>query len=192
MISIIIPIVRPIKASRCISMISKAVDHSDYEVIAEHDRDGIGCPRMVKNMVAKSKGDYVCFLGDDTLPQPGFLTEAMKVMFNFADGWGLVGFNDRTGRRLPTHWVASKKLLKYLDGEFFHTGYTHCFADNELMLRCEVMGRYMYSLRGVVEHEHPVLSKDDSLLDEHYRRVYDKKVQDKDKELFASRIDKFL
>jgi GT2 family glycosyltransferase len=113
---------------------------------------------MVKRLVEKSKHDLVCFLGDDTIPQHGFLREALKAMKTLPDGWGLVALNDKVHQgRLATHWLADKRLLPLIGGEFFHTGYSHCFCDSELTLRCHALGRYVFAEKAVIVHDHPVV-----------------------------------
>ena len=107
-------------------------------------------------------------------------------MESFPGGWGLVGFNDLTGRILPTHWVADKLMLNILGGEFFHTGYIHCYCDNELMERSIDAGRYIYSQRAIVKHYHPLL-KSSEFMDEHYKFVYSKNIMKHDEELYKKR-----
>ena len=185
MVSVIIPWIRKQKFKRCVRLI-KANAGTDFEIVAKEDRKRIGCPRMVKKLVARSKGEYVCFLGDDTLPQPNFLKHALEDMARLPDGWGLVGLNDKTGRTLATHWLASKKLLPLLDGEFFHTGYNHNCCDVELMERCAGLGRYIYSQKAIAEHDHPIL-RGEIMSDPDLLRVYDPKVRWKDQALLRLR-----
>ena len=186
MISVVIPVVRPEKAARTVSMLYENAGIIDYEVLTEVDDKRIGCPKMVKKLVSESEGSMVCFLGDDSLPQPGFLKHALEAMRALPDGWGLVGFNDNTGRILPTHWLAHKNLLPLLDFEFFHTGYTHCCCDVELLERCRSIGRYIYAKKAVVLHDHPIL-KGDPIIDLDYKRVYSPEVFGMDKLLLAKR-----
>ena len=159
-VSIIIPVIRPEKAARCISMIREnAGDGVNYEIVSSVDEDRMGAPKMVKELVAQTKYDLVCFLGDDTLPQKDFLKNAVLEMNQFEGRWGLVGLNDESGRKLACHWLAHKKLLPLIGGEFFHTGYRHCFCDNELQSRCKMLGRYHYSQVATVLHDHPMVIK---------------------------------
>jgi len=187
MISIIIPIIRPKGALRCVELIHKnsGIEPEDYEIVTAVDSDHIGCPRMVKQLVKESTGDMICFLGDDSLPKPGFLRWALKDMALLPDGWGLVGFNDLTGRTLPTHWLADQRVLDITGGEFFHTGYNHCFCDNELMARCEQVGRYIHSRSAIVLHDHPIL-KGKPVTGE-YARVYSQINFSNDQRLFLRR-----
>jgi len=181
LVSIIIPVIRPDKAKRCIAAIeaNAGIPRPKFEIIAEEDTERIGCPKMVAKLVAKAKGDMVCFLGDDTIPQPGFLNEALNAMAAFLDGWGLVGFNDNPdAARSCTHWLAHTKLLPHLDGEFFHTGYKHCFCDNELKTRAQALGRYIYAYNAILKHDHVAFEGGDALKqiqekgDEDLKRAY--------------------
>jgi hypothetical protein len=175
MISIIIPIIRPDKAERCIeaAYINAGIPEDDYEIVTGEDIDRIGCPKMVARLVAETRYEMVMFLGDDTIPQPDFLKNALAAMQALPEGWGLVGLNDghHDGNQLATHWLAHKKLLLPLGGEFFHTGYKHCFCDNELIDRCRAMGRYVWAENAGIKHDNPIL--DGQEMDEDYQRVYD-------------------
>lgn len=188
-ISIIIPIIRPEAAGRCISAIKKnaSLPIDSYEIVAEMDIKRVGCSRMVKKLVEKTKGEMVCFLGDDTVPQEGFLQNALEMMKTLPNGWGLVGLNDQhqDGNKLATHWLADKRLLSLLDGEFFHTGYFHTRCDRELTLRCQQAGRYVWAKDAVIKHNHPAFGTGE--IDEDYKRVYSKEYLDHDKRLFWAR-----
>ena len=188
MISVCIPYVRPKLIPPLIEKIKSrsGMTYSDLEILAEEDVDRIGCPKMLKKLVDKSSGDYICFIGDDTDPQENFLSRAMWDMVVELKCNGLVGLNDRTGRTLSIHWVASKSLLPTLGGEFFHTGYNHCFCDIELMERCKAINKYYYSPTAVVLHNHPQWDKSIKR-DKHYLRAYRKDRHKADKALFYHR-----
>lgn len=188
-VSIIIPVIRPEKAKRCIDAIDQnaGIPKEDYEVLFSEDTERIGCPKMVKKLVKRSQYDLVCFLGDDTIPRPDFLKNALHAMTRLPSGVGLVGLNDNPGRvGTATHWLAHKELLTYLDGEFFHTGYEHCFCDDELLVRCRLMNRYIYAYDAVIEHDH-FIHKDGVPDDDDLKRVYSTEVYLKDMELFKAR-----
>ena len=188
MISIILPVVREEKAKRCMELIKKNAGVTDYEIVTAVDENRIGCPKMVKQLVDACHGEYVCFLGDDTLPQPDFLKNALMYMWdNLPDQWGLVGLNDGTNRDLPCHWLAHKNLLDHLENrEFFYTGYTHCYCDMELRDKAEALGRYGYCKDAVVIHEHPALDKSVPM-DEDYERIYKEEIKGKDRNLYFER-----
>ena len=176
MVSIIIPTVRPKRVRVCCDAIRKHADGIGYEIITMYDEKRIGAPKMVARLVELTNFDLVMFLGDDTIPKAGFLKESLKVMRTFPDGWGLVGLNVEQEKddddRPATHWLAHKKLLDHLDGEFFHTGYYHCFCDNELTLRCKAIGRFKRAEKAVIGHYHPIFKNADT--DADYNRVYQK------------------
>jgi hypothetical protein len=106
-----------------------------FEVVAEEDVSRIGTNPMVNKLVKKSKYDLVCFLHDDSVPQGGFLDEAVRVMNTFPAGVGIVGFNDgiQDEDGPCTHWLAHKKMLKFFpDVVFYSEDYIHTRVDVEL------------------------------------------------------------
>jgi hypothetical protein len=176
-ISIIIPVIRPEKAHRCIEAIKANAGCNLYEIITEPDTEGIGCPEMVKRLVGKSNGFKVMFLGDDTIPQPGFLDAAMEAMNTLPDHWGVVGLNtqdDRPGVGFNdhAHWMAHKKMLDHIPGgAFFSTEYRHCYGDDELKDIALELGRWTVAEDCQILHDHPVNQTAD--YDEGYQKAYD-------------------
>lgn len=133
---------------------------ANFEIVVEYDsfENRVGVPKLVKNAVERATGDFVCFLGNDCRPKPAFLRRALEAMFqNFDSADGLVGLNDGIWPKgeIATHWLASKKLLPMLGGEFFHTGYSHAGCDNELTARCQLAGRYVWAKEAQIVHDHP-------------------------------------
>ena len=186
-VSILIPVVRPDKAKRCIqnARTNAGIPLADYEIITKEDTKKIGCPKMLKSLVEQAKGDYIVFIGDDCIPQKDWLKIALIEIMMFDQNIGLVGLNDLTGRNLPCHWLASKDMLPLLDGEFFHTGYHHCYCDNELMDRCIEMGRFHYSDKAIVKHDHPSITG--GMFDEFYQKAYRTDILKHDRELYKHR-----
>jgi hypothetical protein len=180
-ISIVIPIIRPQNLPRLFRSLKR---YGDIEICCEIDEKRIGCPKMVKELVEKSTKEIVVFLADDVVVQEDCLENAYEMMASFDGGWGLVGLNDMQTKN-PTHWMAHKKLLPLLDGEFFHTGYIHCFCDNELQYRCEKAGRYKWCEKAKIKHLHPFFET--VKLDDDYKRVYSEDVWKHDEELFKKR-----
>jgi hypothetical protein len=166
--SICIPVVRPDKADNCIEAIRTNTQGHEYEIIAEQDTERIGCPRMLKRLVAKSTGNYICFLGDDTLPREGWLDEALAEMAECPNGVGVVGLNTEPGNPIA-HWIAHRDMLQLLDGEFFYTGFNHCFCDDDLHDRADILGRWRTAETAIVGHDHPI---NGAPADEHYIKVY--------------------
>jgi hypothetical protein len=190
-VSIVVPYIRKSGVERCINAIREnvGIPDSQYEIVAEEDAERIGVTKKLKELVAKTKYDVVMFLGDDTVPQKDFLKNALYWRELLVDKWGLVGLNDNfcNSYMCATHWMADKKLLDCLDGEFFHTGYSHCYADQELTIRCAQLGKYIFAVTSKIEHENPIVKNDMKLLDDDYRRVYSSQVKLKDANLFAIR-----
>lgn len=193
-VSIIIPVIRKDKAERCIAAIRKnaGLPEDAYEILSEFDHEKIGCPKMVKRLTDKAKAPMICFLGDDTIPQENFLQNAVRAMRFMPedpkDGvrWGLVSFNDNVNTsRTAAHWLGHRRLLEHLGGEFFHTGYKHSFCDDELMIRAQQIGRYIYAYDAILQHDHPAVVKD-GLQDEH--RAAPNAAYQEDHALFQNRL----
>lgn len=203
-VSIIIPVVRKDKAARCREAIRKnaGVGLNQYEVVMQKDVDGIGCPAMVKQLTASTLYDLVMFLGDDTIPEPEFLLEALRVMDTLPDGWGVVGLNTQGpmfGHRpegVPknsnplAHWMADKRMLEHIPGgDFFSTDYKHCWCDNELKDIADEMGRWAFAVDAKVEHDHPVNTGEK--LDDNLKKAYSTENQKHDKKTyFRRKIDR--
>jgi len=196
-VSIVIPTLdRPEGLQRCIREIHNNANYDNYEIIIESDSftDRQGVPKVLKRGVEKSTGELVMFLANDIIPQPNFLFNAVIAMaIHYPDLDGLIGLNDMYWKgQFATHWLASKKLLPYLDGEFFHTGYHHTGCDNELTERCKLINRYHWAENAKVYHDHPVqkgalIVKDN---DRVYQIAYSPENLVHDRELLYSRAEK--
>ena len=183
MISVCIPTIRLEKAARCIDAVMN--EGIKVEVLADEDIDRIGCPKMLKRLVEKSTGTMVMFLGDDTIPKPGFIKAALKDMATLPDGWGVVGLNSQKSRH-AAHFLADKRMLRLLpDGDFFNTAYRHCFCDHELSDIAEENGRFIFSDDSVIVHDHPIFTKEPG--DADYLRVYDQAYWKHDQRLYIKR-----
>jgi len=190
-VSVIIPVIREEMAKRCIEAIHRnaGIPEENLEVLFQVDTERIGVPKMVKRLVERTHFENVCFLGDDTIPQPGFLDRALQAMRSRPECWGMVSFNDNPhAARTASHWLCSKKLLPLLDGEFFHTGYHHCFCDNELMIRCQQMEKFVYAYDACIIHDHEFAFNGKSLEDASpdLKRAYS--FYDEDHALFQKRM----
>lgn len=166
-VSVIIPIIRPESAERAIAAVKEHCP--GVEIVAEIDRDKIGCPAMVARLVEKTNRQLVLFLGDDTEIQAGALQLALYEMEKLPGGWGVVGFNTEPGND-HAHWLADKRILECIPGgQFFSTDYRHCYGDNELKDIAREHGRWVYAGDAIVKHNHPV---NGGAPDEHYKRAY--------------------
>ncbi len=192
-VSIVIPTLgRAEKLQRCIKSIHENANYDNYEVIVESDSftNRQGAPKTLKKGVEKSTGELVMFLGNDVIPQPNFLFNALIVMYqNFPEGDGLVGLNDMYWHgEFATHFLASKKLLPMLEGEFLSTKYLHTGCDNELTERCRQIGKYVWAENAKAYHDHPVQNGwnwDNA--DEVYKIAYDNKSLEHDLAVLTER-----
>jgi len=189
-ISIVIPIIRPDAAKRCIKAIKKnaGLPIGQYEIITGIDTDGVGCPRMVKKLVKRTKHDLVMFLGDDTVPEKDFLKNALLKMQEI--GWGVVGLHTQDKRVKDgnpfAHWLAHKKMLKYIEGgDFFSTEYNHCWCDNELKDIAEELGKWAWAKDSLITHIHPINKTAEN--DEHYKKVYADPIAQHDFKTYCNR-----
>jgi len=105
-------------------------------------------------------------------------------MGQLIDGWGLVGINDGLSVNTAAHFVASKKLLPYLNGEFFHTGYSHCFCDNELKDIASELDRFIWCEDAMIKHDHPLMG---GTWDDGYLSVHEDGTNEKDQVLYIKR-----
>lgn len=186
-VSIIIPIIRPESAQRCIKAIKKnaGIDINQYEIVTGIDSDEVGCPKMVKRLVEKAKYNLVMFLGDDTVPQKDFLKNALTAMESLPDGWGVVGLNTEPGNPVA-HWMADKRMLKYIDGGcFFSTEYKHCWCDNELKDIADELGRWKFAEDAKIEHKHPINKSAD--WDNGYAKAYSEEAKKHDQKTYFKR-----
>ena len=172
-VSIIIPVIREDKVNVCLRAIKENAGNMEYEVITEVDTDRVGCPKMIKRLVEKTKFDLVMFLGDDTVPQKGFLKEAVMAMDSLPDGCGIVGLSteERTGWNEQAHFLGHKKMLEFNNGEFYSTVYRHCYGEDELVDIAKEMGRFKYAEKAKIMHDHPINKKGD-YTDKDLFRVY--------------------
>jgi hypothetical protein len=160
-----------------------------FEVVAEEDVSRIGTNPMVNKLVKKSKYDLVCFLHDDSVPQGGFLDEAVRVMNTFPAGWGIVGFNDgiQDEDGPCTHWLAHKKMLKFFpDVVFYSEDYIHTRVDVELKEVAKAINRYKWAENARVDHLSPIHVKG-IRRDRTLNRCYDKRAIKRDEETYQRR-----
>lgn len=189
MISIIIPWVRLKGFDRCVNAVFKNVGATPFEIVSECDINRVGCNKMVNTLVRKSRYDIVCFLHDDSVPQLGFLDEALKIMDTFEDSWGCVGFNDMIhNEKGPcTHWMIHKNMLAYFpDGVFYSEDYIHTKVDLELKEVSKANCRYKWAKDAKIKHLNPIHVASEKRDDLH-RSCYSKKNIDYDKMIYEQR-----
>lgn len=187
MISICIPTIRPQNMpSLCLEIdINAGIPSGEYEIVTWEDTERIGCPAMLQKLVDGSNGDLVCFVGDDTMPEPDFLKNALESMESLPDGWGVVGLNSQKSRH-AAHFLADKRMLDIMpDRMFFHTDYKHCWCDHELTDIAIEHGRFIFADNARLKHNHPVFNS--APLDADYCRVYSDEYKKHDKKTYFKR-----
>jgi len=179
LITICIPTIRPQNIPALIDAIktNAGIGEEYYKIEWLEDVDREGCPKTLKKMVDQSDSEMICFLGDDTMPEPDFLRHALNAMATLPEGIGVVGLNSQASKH-AAHFLAHRRMLSYLGGEFFSTEYLHCFGDNELTEVAEEMGRFVFAEKAVIKHIHPAFKNTES--DPDYDRVYSKEYYEHD------------
>lgn len=153
-ISVIIPVVRPESADRCIESVKKNLPGA--EIVSAVDVDRIGCPRMVNLLTKEATREWIIFLGDDTELVDGFDIALEVAVDKLEQGWGVVGLNTEPGNP-KAHWMAHKKMLDILpDGVFFPEEYQHCWCDDELFDVASENDLWVFAEDAIVKHYHPV------------------------------------
>lgn len=188
-VSIILPYTRFDGFHACVAALYSNHGNIKFELVSEYDHKRWGCNPMVNLLVDRSKHEIVCFLHDDSIPQPGFLDEAVKVMKTFDGGWGTVGFNDMIHDEDGpcTHWMIHKNMLQYFpDGVFYSEQYFHTRVDRELKEVSKAAGRYKWAENAKILHLNPIYTQRNKR-DMTSRLCYSKKNIRHDKEVYERR-----
>lgn len=119
---------------------------------------------------------YLLLVGSDVVFHPWWFQRAMKVA---AKGFGLVATNDLGNRavmegRHATHPLIARRYVEEKGaswdgpGHIVHTGYGHCFIDNEWSVKAIMDGEFAFARTSVIEHAHPYWGKAE--MDDTYRK----------------------
>jgi len=196
-IDILIPTTRPKLLKRCLKAIEEnaGIPEDQYDIYTKTDFKKIGCPSMLCDMTNETSHQYVCFVGDDSIPEKDFLKNALDAMKELPDKWGLVGFcntfNGVATNNTAGHFLADRRILPLLDNEFFHHGYRHGHCDTEMTERAMEHGKYCWAAKAVIENPHPICNLitggERDPMDETYNMIDDRKIQMLDQNLFYER-----
>ncbi len=197
-VSVCVPTLgRPEKLHRLLETIKQNAEYKNYEIVVKSDEmppNNAGAPKVFKRAVDESTGELVMFLGNDVIPQKGFMREAVWEMIRrFPELDGMVGLNDNFWQEhhVSPHFLISKKLLPYLEGEFFHTGYNHTGCDNELRARVEMINKYSFGRKAEIFHDHPMVYQYTKGNDDLYEQCYSGPRHDADDKLYKERAEKY-
>jgi hypothetical protein len=166
---------RPVMAERCVCEILATTEGHDVQIIAAIDAcpetrerleplvdwlsysdDYRGSSRAWNDCLAAADGDPVVLAADDLHWEPGWLDAALATLAEFADEWGLVGFNDgHWNADLSTHYLMSRRfIVEVLGGVVAWEFYEHSHIDAEACERAKVAGRYAWCETAHVLHQH--------------------------------------
>lgn len=140
---------------RCVESIKKLNYPQDkIEIIIKQDsfENRIGVPKLLKQGVEESTGEWIVFASNDTEFTPDSINEAL-----YAGKDGFVAFE--TGPVLPDegniceHFMIRKDIIAKI-GEVFDTDFYHCGCDNLLWAKMKKLGIACRSYTAIVKHYH--------------------------------------
>jgi len=154
---------------RCVDSI-KALNYPQdkIEIIIKEDsfEHRIGVPKLMKQGVEESTGDWIVFASNDTEFTPDSIMEAL---WEGQDGY--VAFN--TGLVYPDegnineHFMIRKDIITKI-GEVFDTDFYHCGCDNLLWAKMKKLGIAKRAPKAIVNHYHWTKTADRAM-DETYK-----------------------
>lgn len=146
-------------------------------------------PVKVEKGVNESKGEYICFLANDTEIEPDALSKAIEC--SIKNNKGLVAFN--TGELLPDggngcdHFIIRRDLIEKLeDKKIFSFDFVHTACDNWLMFQAQKLNEYIRCEDAIVHHYH--FSKGspmDSIYEKGWRNV------EQDRQVLKNKIQNY-
>ena len=156
MITFVIPTLgRPEGLKRCIDSI-KALDYPQdlIEIIVKEDsfENRTGVPKLLKQGVAESKGEWIVLASNDLEFTPNSIRIAL---LSAPDGF--ISFN--TGDLYPDesnqceHFMIRKDIIKKI-GDIFDTDFFHCGCDNLLWAKMKKLGIAKRCEKAIVTHYH--------------------------------------
>ena len=199
-ISVCVPTLwRPDKLKRLLEAIRKNANYSNYEIIVKADKmppNNVWAPTMLAECVKEATWDAILFLGNDCIPEPNFMQEAVWGMVRkFPDFDWMIWLSDWYWRwdqwQVSTHWMASKKLLPYLGWFFFEPSLFHCWCDNILQARCEKIWKFSWCEKARLFHDHPINNWFTFGVDELYAQAYGGPRKKHDDKVYKELIKKY-
>lgn len=149
-------------------------------VICTYENDYEGWAKAVDNMLSTVRGTALV-IGSDVIVERGCVEELIKA-YAWSDTAGVVEpYNELHNGKLCQHPFGDSQLIR----RYLHTGYKHCFADNEMTERLKAANKYLYVPEAKIEHRHFVNGK--AKMDKGYAFSLGSKDYDADRELFTKR-----
>lgn len=156
---------------RCLESI-KLLNYPQHkiEIIVKQDsfENRIGVPKLLKQGVEESTGDWIIFGSNDCEFTPECINEALKV-----GDLGYVAFN--TGEIYPDecnineHFMIRRDIVDKI-GEIFDTDFYHCGVDNLLWAKMKKLGINKRADNAILKHYH--FAKTGGEMDEVYKLAY--------------------
>ena len=163
-ISIVIPTrFREKHLNNCLDAIksNSSIDH-EVIIVRDENKDRVGCANAVNVGTHMCDTDIIVFIGNDTLPQPGWDTNALDCLAEFNNSIGMVGFNDTVTdyneKPAPQHFMIHKEIIKKLPNQKLFYNYHHNYCDVELHHRVNEMGLYNMCDTAIIYHIHHMIA----------------------------------
>jgi glycosyltransferase involved in cell wall biosynthesis len=187
-ISFVIPTLgREEGLKRCLESIKNLNYPADkVEVIVKQDsfENRVGVPKLVKQGVEESTGEWVVFASNDTEFTPDSINEALAI-----GDLGYVAFN--TGEIAPDegnineHFMIRRDIIEKI-GEVFDTDFWHVGVDNLLLAKMRKFKIFRRSPKAIVKHFHFTQGAE---MDETYKVGWDEAKVAEDRALLSKKLE---
>lgn len=148
--------------------------------IVTYENNYIGWAQAVDDMLSCVRGTAFV-IGSDVLIEKGCV-ETLAKAYAASDTAAVVEpYNELQNGKLCQHPFGDSQLIR----RYLHTGYKHCFADNELTERLVKDNKYLYVPEARIDHRHFVNGK--APMDKGYEFSLGEKDYTTDRELFTKR-----
>jgi hypothetical protein len=197
------PFMRSLKASTGLAQAYAIVDEDDLETrdawkqAGAHviQSSGTSFATKINDGYRATSEPWMFLVGDDVQFHPAWLDHAQYAAG--LTGASVIGTNDLGTQRVQLGEHATHMLVRrsYVDsagfwdgpGQICHEGYSHSFADDELVTAAKQAGVWSMALASKVEHLHPIFGKGEQ------DAVYElgQSRQEQDRKVFEARAAKF-
>ena len=169
------------RARELLASIEAHTENIRHAVIIYENDDGGWVP-AVHNAIAGLNG-YCVLLGSDVVVESNWLRVLWDTFIAaFPEGDGAAEpYNEIHGSQLCQHPLAHTATIK----KYLHSGYTHCYSDNEFTERARRDGKLIYVPEARIEHKNASIGK--SAWDATYERVYNPETSARDRALYERR-----